>query len=82
MIARAKPAAVVQGRSGRRQHKFSEGFSRPWARLARSVSIPAHVIFGDKREIDKATWRKPFGIGLTPTSRYIRNKLDYFPAQN
>src|SRR6516162_8136305 len=30
---------------------------------------------GDKREIDRALWRKPHGIRLTPTSRYIRNKL-------
>ena len=30
---------------------------------------------GDKREIDRALWRKPRGIRLTPTSRYIRNKL-------
>src|SRR5262245_44448859 len=30
---------------------------------------------GDKREIDKAVWCKPRGIRLTPTSRYIRDKL-------
>jgi 8-oxo-dGTP diphosphatase len=30
---------------------------------------------GDKKEIDRATWRKPRGIRLTPTSRYIRDKL-------
>ena len=30
---------------------------------------------GDKREIDRALWRKPRGIRLTSTSRYIRNKL-------
>jgi 8-oxo-dGTP diphosphatase len=30
---------------------------------------------GDKREIDRAMWRKPYGIKLTPTSRYIRDKL-------
>ena len=30
---------------------------------------------GDKREIDKAIWRKPRGIRLTPTSRYVRDKL-------
>src|SRR5271167_882205 len=33
---------------------------------------------GDRNEIDRATWRKPRGIRLTPTSRYIRNKL--FPT--
>jgi 8-oxo-dGTP diphosphatase len=30
---------------------------------------------GDKNEIDKAIWREPRGIRLTPTSRYIRDKL-------
>jgi 8-oxo-dGTP diphosphatase len=30
---------------------------------------------GDKREIDRAMWRKPYGIKLTPTSRYIRDEL-------
>jgi ADP-ribose pyrophosphatase YjhB (NUDIX family) len=34
-----------------------------------------HLAIGDKREIDRATWRKPRGIRLTPTSRYIRDKL-------
>jgi len=33
---------------------------------------------GDKNEIDRAIWRKPRGIRLTPTSRYIRDKL--FPT--
>jgi len=33
----------------------------------------------DKHEIDKATWRKPRGTRLTPTSRYIRDML--FPKR-
>ena len=33
---------------------------------------------GDKREIDRASWRNPRGVRLTPTSRYIRDKL--FPS--
>jgi len=33
------------------------------------------LAIGDKKEIDRATWRKPRGIRLTPTSRYIRDKL-------
>ena len=37
------------------------------------------LAIGDKREIDKATWCKPRGIRLTPTSRYIRDKL--FPKR-
>jgi 8-oxo-dGTP diphosphatase len=30
---------------------------------------------GDKREIDRAGWRKPHRLRLTPTSRFIRDKL-------
>ena len=33
------------------------------------------LAIGDKKEIDKAIWRKPRGIRLTLTSRYIRDKL-------
>jgi hypothetical protein len=29
---------------------------------------------GDKKEIDRAIWRRPHGIRLTPTSRYIRDR--------
>ena len=41
--------------------------------------VSGRLVIGDKQEIDKATWRKPHGIRLTPTSRYIRNKL--FPKR-
>jgi ADP-ribose pyrophosphatase YjhB (NUDIX family) len=34
---------------------------------------------GDKREIDRAGWRKPRGLRLTATSRYIRDEL--FPKR-
>ena len=34
-----------------------------------------HLTIGDQREIDRAAWRKPRGVRLTPTSRYIRDKL-------
>jgi 8-oxo-dGTP diphosphatase len=33
------------------------------------------LAIGDAREIDRAMWRKPRGIRLTPTTRYIRDKL-------
>lgn len=33
------------------------------------------LTIGDKREIDRASWRKPRGVRLTPTSRFIRDKL-------
>ena len=34
-----------------------------------------NLTIGDKKEIDRAVWRKPLGIRLTPTSRYVRDKL-------
>ena len=30
---------------------------------------------GDKHEFDRASWRKPRGVRMTATSRYIRDKL-------
>jgi 8-oxo-dGTP diphosphatase len=37
--------------------------------------VSGQLKIGDKREIDRAVWRRPRGIKLTPTSRYIRDKL-------
>jgi len=37
------------------------------------------LMIGDKKEIDRAIWCKPRGIRLTPTSRFIRDKL--FPKR-
>ena len=37
------------------------------------------LAIGDKHEIDRADWRKPRGVRLTATSRYIRDKL--FPKR-
>jgi len=41
--------------------------------VAKKVSGALKI--GDKKEIDRAEWRKPRGLRLTPTSRYIRDKL-------
>ena len=41
--------------------------------VAKKASGP--LVIGDKKEIDKSSWLKPRGIRLTPTSRYIRDKL-------
>jgi 8-oxo-dGTP diphosphatase len=38
------------------------------------------LAIGDKKEIDRAVWQKPRGIRLTPTSRYIRDRL--FPRRS
>jgi 8-oxo-dGTP diphosphatase len=41
--------------------------------------VSGNLTIGDKHEIDKASWSKPRGTRLTPTSRYIRDKL--FPKR-
>ncbi len=41
--------------------------------------VSGDLKIGDKHEIDKATWRKPRGVRLTPTSRYVRDML--FPKR-
>jgi len=38
-------------------------------------NVKGRLEIGDKRELDRARWQKPYGIRLTPTSRYIRDKL-------
>jgi ADP-ribose pyrophosphatase YjhB (NUDIX family) len=43
-------------------------------------SAAGKLDIGDKKELDKAVWRKPYRIRLTPTSRYIRDKL--FPRSS
>jgi 8-oxo-dGTP diphosphatase len=49
-------------------HKMSDAIF-----IAKKAS--GRLVIGDKREIDRATWRRPYGLRLTPTSRYIRDKL-------
>src|SRR6202022_596115 len=45
-----------------------------------TAKASGRLTIGDKKKIDKETWGKPRGIRLTPTSRYIRDKL--FLAHN
>jgi len=44
-----------------------------------ATRVSGDLTIGDEHEIDKATWGKPRGIRLTPTSRYIRDLL--FPKR-
>jgi 8-oxo-dGTP diphosphatase len=57
---------------------------RSGRRMSDAIFVTAkasgRLTIGDRKEIDKATWRKPRGIRLTPTSRYIRDKL--FPKSH
>lgn len=38
-------------------------------------SAKGRLDIGDKKELDRAVWHKPRGVRLTPTSRYIRDRL-------
>ena len=59
---------AVKAKNRRTGRKMSDAIF-----VAKKVSGALKI--GDKKEIDKAEWRKPRGIRLTPTSRYIRDKL-------
>jgi ADP-ribose pyrophosphatase YjhB (NUDIX family) len=61
----------VKGRNRQSRKRMSDAIF-----LTKRVSGPLKI--GDKRELDKAAWRKPQGLRLTPTSRYICDKL--FPV--
>jgi 8-oxo-dGTP diphosphatase len=67
-LGRLKLSKEVNAKNPRSRRKMSDVMF-----IANKVS--GRLAIGDKKEIDKATWRKPRGIRLTPTSRYIRDKL-------
>ena len=67
-LGRVRLWKEVKAKNRRSGRKMSDAIF-----LARKAS--GQLVIGDKKEIDKAIWRKPRGIRLTPTSRYVRNKL-------
>ena len=67
-VGRLKLWKQVTKKNPRSRRKMSDAIF-----IARKVS--GELKIGDKREIDRAEWLKPRGIRLTPTSRYIRDKL-------
>jgi 8-oxo-dGTP diphosphatase len=67
-IADEKLWKEVKGKNRRSGRKMSDAIF-----LTKKAS--GQLKIGDKREIDKAVWSKPRGIRLTPTSRYVRDKL-------
>jgi len=67
-LGRVRLWKEVKAKNRRSGRKMSDAIF-----LARKASGQFEI--GDKKEIDKAIWRKPRGIRLTPTSRYVRNKL-------
>ncbi|HEY2535341.1 MAG TPA: NUDIX hydrolase [Xanthobacteraceae bacterium] len=67
-LGRLKRWKVVKAKNPRSGRKMSDAIF-----IANKAS--GRLAISDKQKIDKATWRKPRGIRLTPTSRYIRDKL-------
>ena len=58
----------ISSRNPRSGHNMSDAIF-----IAKKTS--GGLSIGDKREIDRAVWRKPSGVRLTATSRHIRDKL-------
>lgn len=58
----------VNGKNRRSGRRMSDAIL-----LSKKASGPLKI--GDKKELDRVEWRKPRGLKLTPTSRYIRDKL-------
>jgi hypothetical protein len=71
-LGRLKLWKEVKAKNPRSGRKMSDAIF-----IANKAS--GHLAIGDKTEIDKATWHKPRGVRLTPTSRYIRDRL--FPKR-
>ena len=71
-LGRLKLWKEVKGRNPRSGRKMSDA-------IFIAVKVSGRLAIGDKKEIDKAAWHQPRGIRLTPTSRYIRDKL--FPQR-
>jgi 8-oxo-dGTP diphosphatase len=71
-LGRLKLWKEVNGKNRKSGRKMSDAIF-----VANRVS--GDLMIGDKHEIDKAKWRKPLGVRLTPTSRYIRDII--FPRR-
>jgi 8-oxo-dGTP diphosphatase len=58
----------VSGTNRRSGRKMSDAVY-----LCREASGKLRI--GDRHEITRAEWRRPWGVRLTPTSRYLRDRL-------
>lgn len=67
-VGRLRLWKEVKSKNQRSGRKMSDAIF-----IAKKAS--GRLSIGDKREIDRADWRKPRSVRLTATSRYIRDKL-------
>jgi 8-oxo-dGTP diphosphatase len=67
-LGRVRLWKEVKAKNRRSNRKMSDAIF-----VAKKASCQLKI--GDKKEIDKAVRGKPHGIRLTPTSRYVKDKL-------
>lgn len=67
-VGRLKLWKELDGRNKRSGRKMSDAVF-----VAGKVS--GKLVVGDRKELTRAEWKKPYGIRLTATSRYIRDRL-------
>lgn len=72
-LPKLKLGRLVLWREATTKNKYSGRRMSDALFIARKAS--GRLEIGDKKELDKAVWRKPHRVRLTPTSRYIRDKL-------
>ncbi len=72
-LPKLKFGRLVLWREATTKNKYSGRRMSDALFIAKKTS--GRLEIGDKKELDKAVWRKPDRVRLTPTSRYIRDKL-------
>jgi hypothetical protein len=72
-VAAAEARPVRLWRKVKIKNKYSGRKMSDAIFIARNAK--GKLAIGDKKEIDRAVWQKPRGVRLTPTSRFIRDRL-------
>jgi len=72
-LPRLKIGRVSLWKETTKRNRFSGRKMSDAIFIAKKIS--GRLDIGDEKELDRAEWRKPRRIRLTPTSRYIRDKL-------
>ena len=76
-LPKLKLGRLVLWREATQKNKFSGRRMSDAIFVAKKAG--GRLDIGDEKELDRAEWRKPRRVRLTPTSRYIRDKL--FPQK-
>lgn len=74
-LPKLKLGRLVLWREATTKNKYSGGRMSDALFIAKKTS--GRLEIGDEKELDKAVWRKPRRVRLTPTSRYIRESCSH-----